>query len=74
MPGLDRTGPEGKGSQTGRKMGKCNPSKSDSNDPLDQETLSERSRFGRGRNQSGEQGRGFGKGDGKGRRMRRRGD
>lgn len=25
MPRLDKTGPEGKGSQTGRKMGKCNP-------------------------------------------------
>lgn len=24
MPGLDRKGPEGKGSQTGRKMGRCN--------------------------------------------------
>lgn len=25
MPGLNRKGPEGQGSQTGRKMGKCNP-------------------------------------------------
>lgn len=25
MPRFDRTGPEGKGSQTGRRMGKCNP-------------------------------------------------
>jgi len=25
MPGLDRTGPEGQGSQTGRRLGKCNP-------------------------------------------------
>jgi len=24
MPGLDRTGPEGKGSQTGKKKGRCN--------------------------------------------------
>lgn len=24
MPGFDRTGPMGQGSQTGRKMGKCN--------------------------------------------------
>lgn len=23
MPGLDRTGPEGQGSRTGRQMGKC---------------------------------------------------
>ena len=26
MPGLDRTGPEGQGSQTGRQMGKCSNS------------------------------------------------
>ena len=25
MPGLDRTGPEGKGSRTGRNRGRCNP-------------------------------------------------
>jgi len=25
MPGLDRTGPQGQGSQTGRRLGKCNP-------------------------------------------------
>jgi len=25
MPGLDRTGPTGQGSQTGRRMGKCSP-------------------------------------------------
>ncbi len=25
MPGFDRTGPEGKGSRTGRELGKCNP-------------------------------------------------
>lgn len=25
MPGLDKTGPLGQGSQTGRKMGLCNP-------------------------------------------------
>jgi hypothetical protein len=27
MPGLNRTGPEGQGSQTGRGLGKCNPNK-----------------------------------------------
>jgi hypothetical protein len=26
MPGFDRTGPMGQGSQTGRRMGRCNPS------------------------------------------------
>jgi len=25
MPGLDKTGPEGQGSKTGRGLGKCNP-------------------------------------------------
>ena len=28
MPRLDRTGPEGKGSKTGRGMGRCNPDNS----------------------------------------------
>lgn len=29
MPGFDRTGPEGKGARTGRKMGRCNPENQD---------------------------------------------
>ena len=28
MPGLDKTGPEGKGSMTGRGIGPCNPNTS----------------------------------------------
>lgn len=36
MPGLDRTGPEGKGSRTGRQMGKCNPQRGEAiNNPED---------------------------------------
>jgi Family of unknown function (DUF5320) len=64
MPGLDRTGPEGKGSRTGRAMGKCNPKRDDS--PT-QEELQAR---GRG------MGRGFGKGMGRGfrNRFRNRGE
>ncbi len=31
MPGFDRTGPKGQGSQTGRKLGKCNPNSQKSN-------------------------------------------
>ena len=31
MPGLDRTGPEGKGAKTGRGFGRCNP-RSEMND------------------------------------------
>lgn len=64
MPGFDRTGPEGKGSQTGRGMGKCNP----------ENNSSEGIQFGRGlgrgfgRNSGGGQGRGRGNGRGAGRR------
>jgi hypothetical protein len=32
MPGFDRTGPEGKGSRTGRGLGRCNPKNSEKND------------------------------------------
>ncbi len=31
MPGFDRTGPEGKGSRTGRSLGRCNPNNNVSN-------------------------------------------
>lgn len=50
MPGFDRTGPEGKGSMTGRGMGPCNP-----NAPKG---------FGRGRGRG--LGRGIGRGFGRG--------
>ena len=46
MPNFDKTGPEGKGEMTGRKMGPCNP-----NAPQ---------RPGRGRGRG--RGRGFGRG------------
>ncbi len=64
MPRFDRTGPEGKGVQTGRRMGKCNSENSSSED-----TLIGRGR-GRGRNKgnaNSKQGRGFGNGRGMGR-------
>ncbi|HKK61665.1 MAG TPA: DUF5320 domain-containing protein [Bacteroidales bacterium] len=35
MPGLDRTGPNGKGPKTGWAMGKCNPETRDQLDDLD---------------------------------------
>ncbi len=38
MPGLDRTGPQGQGPKTGRRMGNCNP-----------ENDSQTAEFGRGR-------------------------
>jgi len=57
MPGLDRTGPEGQGSQTGRRLGKCNPENQD------------KPQWNGG---SGSGGRGLGRrpGRGKGRRFR----
>lgn len=63
MPGFDRTGPEGQGSQTGRKMGKCNPNNQGTNEQLDvNETPSGFGRrYGRG------MGKGFGFGRGAGR-------
>ena len=62
MPRFDRTGPEGKGSRTGRELGKCNPASKDSPDE---------SRFGkgfrRGQNQGGSRLRGRGRGLGRNR-------
>jgi len=34
MPGLDRTGPQGQGSRTGRGLGRCNPNNEISADGL----------------------------------------
>ena len=67
MPGFDRTGPEGQGSQTGRKMGKCNPNNQDTNEHLDvKETLSGLGRrFGHGMGKGLGLGRGAGKGLGR---------
>ena len=70
MPGFDRTGPDGQGSQTGRRLGKCNPN----NRRINQENIDEDDRFfgrrGRGRRNGGRfrfgrgNGRGFGRGNG----------
>lgn len=74
MPGLDRTGPEGKGSQTGRGLGKCNPNNQKTDEQLDEKEfpagrgrgagngLGRRSRF-RGGNGNGPGGRRFGRGN-----------
>lgn len=63
MPGGDRTGPEGKGPMTGRRMGYCAD-----NDKNDQENRprfwGRRRRF---RNGEGARGRGRGRGLGRGR-------
>jgi len=53
MPGGDATGPQGQGSQTGRGLGKCNPSS---------ETKENFLGFGRGMGRGGGRGRGIGLG------------
>ncbi|MBN1596808.1 MAG: DUF5320 domain-containing protein [Bacteroidales bacterium] len=65
MPGFDRTGPEGKGSRTGRGLGKCNPD----NKITDEKKDTDEFRRGLGRRA----GRGYGVGNGNrpGRRLRR---
>ena len=62
MPGLDRTGPEGRGSRTGRGFGKCNPdSQSNRTD-----TASNNFPDGRGLRRGGAQGRNRFRGGGRG--------
>jgi hypothetical protein len=56
MPSLNQTGPEGQGSMTGRKMGKCANKKA----PIPNGT----GNAGKGRGQ----GKGLGRGNGQGRR------
>lgn len=54
MPNLNRKGPLGEGAQTGRKLGKCNPNKT--NQQNKEEEISNRRRrniFGRGRRDFG---------------------
>ena len=63
MPRFDRTGPEGKGSRTGRAMGKCNPNAV--NPERNDEPLS-----GRGMGNGSAKGLGRGLGKGIGRRLR----
>lgn len=77
MPGLNRRGPNGEGSMTGRRMGRCNP---DNKGKTDVEILQNRnpesqtnSPFGRGRGFGQGQGRGFGRGLRRFLRMRFRG-
>lgn len=69
MPGLDRTGPMGQGSQTGRKQGKCNSE----NQTIEEELPRGRgfgrglkNRFGFGNDQNFEPGQGRGRGLGRG--------
>lgn len=57
MPGFDRTGPEGKGSQTGRKLGKCNPENNSSDES--QIGRGQGRRFGRNKAEGNSSGRGL---------------
>lgn len=63
MPGFDRTGPEGRGSRTGRGLGKCNPRNKNVNENEELNDLSHRPARGYGRRR----GRGLGLRMGKGR-------
>lgn len=66
MPGLDRTGPEGRGSRTGRGFGKCNPdSQSNGSDTISNNFPDGRG-FGRGLERGGAQGRNRFRGGGRG--------
>jgi hypothetical protein len=65
MPGLDRTGPQGKGSGTGRGLGKCNPENNMQENDQPGRGMRWRDRFGR----KSQGGRGLGRGMGNGRRF-----
>jgi hypothetical protein len=88
MPGLDRTGPEGKGPRTGRQMGKCAPpgnqkerGKNDDNAPVQEPPTMDPEEFegkgfgrlaGRGLGRGAGRGTGRGMGRGVGRNRRRK--
>ena len=71
MPGLDRTGPEGRGSRTGRGFGNCNPdSQSNEMDTTSKDVQDDRGfrrGFGRGKAQGRNRFRGGGRGLGRNR-------
>ncbi len=58
MPRFDRTGPEGKGAQTGRGMGKCNSGNQRNNDVSDDGDLKNRPGRGAGQGKAGRRGLG----------------
>ena len=61
MPRFDRTGPEGKGSQTGRGLGKCNPKSKETDQQVPGEDPQRPATLNRG------YGRGLGRGQRRGR-------
>ena len=72
MPGLNRRGPNGEGSMTGRKLGRCNPdNKGKTDDEIFQSTSFQPGQgLGRGQGMGRSRGRGLGRGLG----LRFRGD
>lgn len=61
MPRHDRTGPEGQGSLTGRKLGKCNTNSTENNSVLNECSPRGRGmRHGRGKSAEFGKGRGLG--------------
>lgn len=67
MPGLNHTGPEGKGPRTGRGLGKCKPTDQEISEIPYNENRPQRLRLGLGHRSN----RGFGAGKGLGRRSGR---
>jgi len=74
MPGLNRKGPNGEGTMTGRRLGRCNP---DNKGKTEEEILQSRNSStpteqveGRGQGRGHGFGKGLGLGQGMGRRFR----
>ena len=64
MPGFDKTGPEGKGPMTGRKMGRCTDTANTDNNNIQEEDRY-RNGYGRGMGNRWRHGRGNGRGFGR---------
>ena len=66
MPGLDRTGPMGQGSRTGKQMGKCAPRQENNEDDRFENWAGRGVARGAGREMGQTTGRGMGRGPGRG--------
>jgi predicted DNA-binding protein (UPF0251 family) len=69
MPGMDKTGPQGAGSRTGRGLGRCNPNSETTNEQTvaqDDQTRGMGLRRGQAGRGGGGRGRGQGRGPGRG--------
>jgi len=71
MPNFDRRGPEGKGSRTGRGLGKCNDDNSQNSDDNRNENVEQERFVGRGAGRGFANGNQFRGGQGRLRRNRR---